>query len=96
MRKVFCDLKGLPGGFSTGFPQGVEKVWGTDEEFAKKMLRPREMLKKHGGNEWKSERNGVVENSVENVENVENFSERSEKLSFPQVRRKKFSDVENG
>ena len=54
------------------------------------------MLKKHGGNEWKSERNGVVENSVENVENVENFSERSEKLSFPQVRRKKFSDVENG
>ena len=51
------------------------------------------MLKKHGGNEWKSERNGVVENSVENVEN---FSERSEKLSFPQVRRKKFSDVENG
>ena len=71
----------------------MEKVWGTDVEFAKKMLRPREMLKKHGGNEWKSERNGVVENSVENVEN---FSERSEKLSFPQVRRKKFSDVENG
>ena len=80
-------------GFSTGFPQGVEKVWGTDGKNEKKMLRPREMLKKHGGNEWKSERNGVVENSVENVEN---FSERSEKLSFPQVRRKKFSDVENG
>ena len=80
-------------GFSTGFPQGVEKVWGTDGEFAKKMLRPREMLKKHGGNEWKSERNGVVENSVENVEN---FSESLQKSGFPQVRRKKFSDVENG
>ena len=96
LRKVSCDLKGFSnrfGGFSTGFPQGVEKVWGTDGKNAKKMLRPREMLKKHGGNEWKSERNGVVENSVENVEN---FSERSEKLSFPQVRRKKFSDVENG
>ncbi len=51
------------------------------------------MLKKHGGNEWKSERNGVVENSVENVEN---FSESLQKSGFPQVRRKKFSDVENG
>ena len=79
--------------FSTGFPQGVEKVWGTDGEFAKKMLRPCEMLKKHGGNEWKSERNGVVENSVENVEN---FSESLQKSGFPQGRRKKFSDVENG
>ena len=96
MRKVFFGLKGFSnrfGGFSTGFPQGVEKVWGTDGEFAKKMLRPREMLKKHGGNEWKSERNGVVENSVENVEN---FSESLQKSGFPQVRRKKFSDVENG
>ena len=95
LRKVSCDLKGFSnrfGGFSTGFPQGVEKVWGTDGKNEKKMLRPREMLKKHGGTEWKSERNGAVENSVENVEN---FSERSEKLSFPQVRRKKFSDVEN-
>ena len=81
----FCVLK--------SFPQGVEKVWGTDGEFAKKMLRPREMLKKHGGNEWKSERNWVVENSVENVEN---FSESHQKSGFPQVRRKKFSDVENG
>ena len=96
MRKVFCDLNGFSnrfGWFSTGFPQGVEKVWGTDGEFAKKMLRPRETGKKCGGNKWKSERNGVVENSVENVEN---FSERPGKLSFPQVRRKKFSDVENG
>ena len=96
MRKVSCDLMGFSnrfGGFSTGFPQGVEKVWGTDGEFAKKMLRPRETGKKCGGNKWKSERNGVVENSVENVEN---FSERPGKLSFPQVRRKKFSDVENG
>jgi hypothetical protein len=91
--KVFCDLKGFSNrfcGFSTGFPQGVEKVWGTDGKNAKKMLRPLEMLKKHGGNEWKSERNGVVENSVENVEN---FSERAEKLSFPQVLREQFSDV---
>ena len=96
MRKVSCGLKGFSnrfGGFSTGFPQGVEKVLGTDGEFAKKMLRPREMLKKHGGNEWKSERNGVVENSVENVEN---FSESLRKSGFPQGRRKKFSDVENG
>ena len=87
LRKVSCDLMGFSnrfGGFSTGFPQGVEKVWGTDGEFAKKMLRPRETGKKCGGNEWKSERSGVVENSVENVEN---FSERPEKLSFPQVRR---------
>ena len=94
--KVFCDLKGFSNrfcGFSTGFPQGVEKVWGTDGKNAKKMLRPLEMLKKHGGNEWKSERNGVVENSVENVEN---FSESLQKSGFPQVRRKKFSDVENG
>ncbi len=96
LRKVSCDLKGFSnrfGGFSTGFPQGVEKVWGTDGKFAKKMLRPREMLKKHGGNEWKSERNGAVENSVENVEN---FSESHQKSGFPQGRRKKFSDVENG
>ena len=96
LRKVSFGLKGFPnrfGWFSTGFPQGVEKVWGTDGEFEKKMLRPREMLKKHGGNEWKSERNGVVENSVENVEN---FSESLQKSGFPQVRRKKFSDVENG
>ena len=96
MRKFFCDLKGFPNkieGFSTGFPQGVEKVWGTDGKNAKKMLRPLEMLKKHGGNEWKSESNGVVENSVENVEN---FSESHQKSGFPQVRRKKFSDVENG
>ena len=96
LRKVSCDLKGFPNkidGFSTGFPQGVEKVWGTDGKFAKKMLRPREMLKKHGGNEWKSERNGAVENSVENVEN---FSESLQISSFPQGRRKKFSDVENG
>ena len=96
LRKVSFGLKGFPnrfGGFSTGFPQGVEKVWGTDGKNAKKMLRPLEMLKKHGGNEWKSERNGVVENSVENVEN---FSESLQKSGFPQVRRKKFSDVENG
>ena len=89
-------MKGFPNkieGFSTGFPQGVEKVWGTDGEFAKKMLRPRETSKKCGGNEWKSERSRVVENSVENVEN---FSERAEKLSFPQVLREQFSDVENG
>ena len=87
LRKVSFGLKGFPnrfGWFSTGFPQGVEKVWGTDGEFAKKMLRPRETIKKCGGNEWKSERNGVVENSVENVEN---FSDRPGKLSFPQVRR---------
>ena len=96
MRKVSCDLKGFSnrfGGLSSGFPQGVEKGWGTDGEFAKKILRPREMRIKHGGNEWKSERNGVVENSVENVEN---FSESLQKSGFPQVRRKKFSDVENG
>ena len=96
MAKVFCNLMEFSnrfGWFSTGFPQGVEKVWGTDGKFAKKMLRPREMLKKHGGNEWKSERNGVVENSVENVEN---FSESLQKSGFPQGRRKKFSDVENG
>ena len=95
LRKVSFGLKGFSnrfGWFSTGFPQGVEKVWGTDGEFAKKMLRPRETGKKHGGNEWKSERNGVVENSVENVEN---FSESLQKSGFPQVRRKKFSDVEN-
>ena len=96
MRKLSCDLNGFSnrfGWFSTGFPQGVEKVWGTDGEFAKKMLRPREMLKKHGGNEWKSERDGVVENSVENVEN---FSAGCRKSVFPQVRSGKFSDVENG
>ena len=72
MRKVSCDLKGFPnkfGGFSTGFPQGVEKVWGTDGDFAKKMLIPREMRKKCGGTAWKSGNRGVVENSVEKVEN---------------------------
>ena len=96
MRKVFCDLNGFSnrfGWFSTGFPQGVEKVWGTDGKNAKKMLRPREKGEKCGGNEWKSESHGVVENSVENVEN---FSESHQKSGFPQVRRKKFSDVENG
>ena len=96
LRKVSCNLMEFSnrlGGFSTGFPQGVEKVWGTDGEFAKKMLRPRETGKKCGGNEWKREKDGVVENSVENVEN---FSESLQKSVFPQVRRKKFSDVENG
>ncbi len=96
LRKVSCDLKGFSNKFewfSTGFPQGVEKVWGTDGENEKKMLRPLETSKKCGGNEWKSERSGVVENSVENVEN---FSERPWKLSFPQVLREQFSDVENG
>ena len=72
MRKVSCDLKGFSnkfGGFSTGFPQGVEKVWGTDGDFAKKMLISREMRKKCGGTAWKSEMRWVVENSVEKVEN---------------------------
>ena len=68
-------------------------MWGTDGEFARNLLRPRETSKKCGGNEWKSEIHGVVENSVENVEN---FSERQENLSFPQAWREKFSDVENG
>ena len=80
-------------GFSTGFPQGVEKVWGTDGKNAKKMLRQREKGEKCGGNEWKSEIHGVVENSVENVEN---FSAGCRKSVFPQVRSGKFSDVENG
>ena len=72
MRKVSCNLMEFSnrfGGFSTGFPQGVEKVWGTGGDFAKKMLRPREMRKKCGGTAWKSEMRWAVENSVEKVEN---------------------------
>ena len=96
MRKVSCDLKGFSnkfGGFSTGFPQVVEKVWERNRKKGRKLLRQREKAKKDGGNEWKSGIHGVVENSVENVEN---FLGRPENLSFPQVRSEKFSDVENG
>ena len=81
------------GCFSTGFPQGVEKMWERNRKKGRKLLRQREKGEKCGGNEWKSEIHGVVENSVENVEN---FSEGCRESGFPQVRSGKFSDVENG